>query len=139
MAINSLDAIDIIFGGVLPIMQNTKKPNGSVYKVQRPINSVKEDIVVTGLALNRDTGFQNGVLNVNIHVQNLSITSGGITDNSQPNISRIKELTAIIETLIGDIYGDYYSYEIDQDNLFIEEKSSYNNIRVTFRALNQPD
>jgi hypothetical protein len=136
MAINSLEAIDILFEALKEILLDVAKPNGGVHKQKRPINSTKEDIVINSLPIDRNTGFQNGVLNVNIHVPNLSVTTGGVLDNTVPNLTRIKDLTKKVEAIIADVYADDWSYEVQQDNFFEEEKSSYNNVRVQFRALN---
>ncbi len=131
---NSLEALDILYKAVKPIMNDIQKPSGGVYKHQRPLNSEREDIVVNSLAMGREKGIQQGVLNVNVHIPNLLFSNNG--DNTQPNHARILYLTKAIETLIEEVYGDDYNFHIDQDNIFQEDKSSYNNIRVTFYSLN---
>ncbi|WP_256013110.1 hypothetical protein [Desertivirga xinjiangensis] len=136
----SLDALQILYITTKnALFYNTSKPNGDIYKQQRPLNSRKEDVVVNGLPLNRDD-IQRGVLNVNIYVPNLRLTVNKVTDNSQPNLIRLKELADIFNGYflneVWDEHGDY-CFKIQQDNIFEDEYNQhYVNFRVEFYSAN---
>ena len=109
---------------------------GSLTKHRRLANSTKEDVVVNGLVLN-NAQLQRGIINVNIHVPNISIPlSGGGFDNSQPNSVRINNLTNAVIPLLKDQWGSDYNFDIEQITLITEDKSSFNNIRIEFQSIN---
>lgn len=109
---------------------------GVMAKNVRPTNSTKEDIVINSLAT-VNTQLQTGIVNVNIHVPNLTITlTGGGVDQSTPNHNRINQLTQLAIPYLKDIWGDDWDFDIEQMNLIREEKSSFQNIRIVFQSLN---
>lgn len=104
---------------------------GSVYPLNRPVNSEKEDIVIKTLALNAEQE-QEGVINVNIHVPNLVLEG----DNTQPNRSRFNEIgNACIDAL--DYYvGASFSLKIEEPGLIMQDKDKwFMNIRVRYESV----
>jgi hypothetical protein len=104
---------------------------GAIYELNRPFNSLKEDIVVGTLAMNADQ-IQEGVFNVNIHVPNLALTN----DSTQPNTPRFRVILDKCMEVLKDVYGFDYSFDVstpgipyrDGDNWFV-------NIRVEWISL----
>lgn len=132
---SNLTAVDILFSHIkgTPLASAI---TGSILKNRRIANSLKEDVVINSLAITNDQ-LQRGVLNVNIHVPNNSIPDGtGGFDNSYPNSDRLNYLTSLAVPLLKDVWGTDYNFDIEQIHLITEEVSSFNNIRVTFNAIN---
>lgn len=109
---------------------------GVMTKNTRVTNSTKEDIVINPLAT-MNTQLQKGIVNVNIHVPNLTTNlSGGGMDQSTPNHNRINQLTNLAIPHLKDQWGPDWDFDIEQIILIKEDKSSFNNIRIVFQSLN---
>lgn len=137
--ITSLDAIDIIWQ-TLHGSSLASAVSGGIYKLSRPVNSIKEDVVINSITLNSDQ-LQEGVLNVNIHVPNLSLSIDGVVDNSQPNFSRLKTLTSIAVGILTDVWAvdGNYNFNVQEPGNPIEEpdiNQHYSNIRIEFISVN---
>lgn len=81
------------------------KPNGTLYRFQRPENSVTEDVVVDILGLNRDD-IQEGILKVNIFVPNRE-TLNPLTnerDFTLPNTARLEYLNRLAEDSLQNVW-----------------------------------
>ena len=63
----TLDTDEILFKVVKDAFTGLNL-NGGVYRMQRPLNSTKEDVVVNTITLSQDSSPQLGASNVNIHV-----------------------------------------------------------------------
>ena len=140
MTKTSLDALDILYRIVKnsEIIAGSARINGGLYKSQRPINSDKEDVVVNALPMNRNQ-VQEGLLNLNIYVPNQELTINGVTDLSQPNYTRIAALSAMISTLLNDVWeaSADYTFNIQQDTLFADDNNQhYQNFRIEFYSPN---
>lgn len=133
MKIN-LQAVDEVYGR-LNVPEVTEAITGILTKNNRPFNSDKEDIVISDLALNNDQ-LQRGIIVVNIHVPNLVLAGSQGTDTTQADHARLKALTEIVYPLLKDYWGLDYNMDIEQINLLTEEKSSFQNIRVEYYAIN---
>lgn len=136
----SLEAVDILYRYLndSELMTGKRKPNGGLYKNQRPLNSVSEDVVINALPLDREQ-LQYGIINVNIHVPNLIIKSGKQVDNTQPDYARLAELAGIASTLLDEVWHEQADYEfnVQSDHLLQDTDSSwYVNFRVEFRSVN---
>lgn len=132
------DAIDILWARMNSDLKGSI--SGGVYKLSRPLNSDKEDIVINSITLNA-AQLQEGVLNVNIHVPNLSINVNGVQDNTQPNFSRLKALTALAVSSLSDVWASLgeYNYTPQEPGNPLKEDgidSYYSNIRVEFFSVN---
>lgn len=119
--------------------------NSSVYQITRPINSVGESCVVNALPMNR-TQMQQCILNVNVFVPNIVLKnipnpdgSGSlIDDTSQPNLTRLAALGAIVEDTLSDYYGDGFNIEILSDEIVTEAGmiESYKNFKLLLYNIN---
>lgn len=136
----SLDAINILYLFIAgsELMTGIHKPNGGLYKQQRPINSVQEDVVINSITLNH-LQVQSGVLNVNIHVPNLALAMAGIVDTTQPNFARLTQLGAIASGLLNCVWepSGEWTFEVQQDNIFEDVNNQYYlNFRINFYSRN---
>lgn len=124
------DAINIIF----QVVNNSPLKsaiNGTVNKLKRPSGSDKEDIVINAIMLG-DTNFQEGVLNVNIYIPNLSVQK-----SSLPNTARLQVLSVLALTALQEVSGDDYSFWVSSQSIFEEVDINYHflNLRIEFRFL----
>ena len=131
---SNLEQIDIVYNRLKDSTLDDSI-TGSICKNVRPFASVLEDVVINSLAT-VNTQLQKGVMNVNIHVPNLLVNVSGGSNQSTPDHNRINALTLIAIGLLKDVWGDNWDFDIEQINLIMEEKSSYNNIRLVFQSLN---
>jgi hypothetical protein len=136
----SLDVVDILISVVMnsDLLTGPFKITGSLYKNRRPINSDKEDIVVNSLPINHEE-IQEGVLNINIYVPNLSLQINGVKDNSQADYARLKQLTAIASELLDEVWDQSgnWTFNIQQDNTFEDSNNQhYQNLRIEFYSPN---
>ncbi|GAA4338473.1 hypothetical protein GCM10023149_48460 [Mucilaginibacter gynuensis] len=140
MTRTSLDAVTLLYKHVKEseLITGAKRVNGGLYKGKRPINSTKEDVVINSLPLNY-AQLQEGVLNMNIYVRNLTLTLSGVTDNTQPDLARLSELTAIAIDFVREIDGPdaEYTFALQQDNLIEGDNNDhYVNLRIEFYSTN---
>lgn len=133
MKIN-LESVDDVFN-LINIAQVRNEISGVISKNVRPTNSNKEDIVINSLTLNNQQ-LQRGIVNVNVHVPNLQISTSTGIDNEVPDHTRLSFITKLIVPLLKDIWSDNWDIDIEQINLVREDKSSFNNIRVTYQSIN---
>lgn len=134
---NTFNLVDIIYLVLTANAAITSAITGKVYKNARPLNSDKQDIVVGSLPINAEQ-IQQAVMNVNVHISNLKISINGVQDNSQPNLIKLEEVTAlVIEGLKDKVFSDYW-FDIQQQNLFADEATNehYSNIRINFYSEN---
>ena len=104
--------------------------SGNVYKLSRPINSKKEDIVIIPLAMTADQ-MQRGIINVNVHVPNLDLPG----DQTQPNNPRLQEISSYVMSKLDDYYGFGYNFALDNAGEPARDQTGwYTNIRVEFNA-----
>ena len=133
-----LDVVDILraYLATSALMSDANKPNGGLYKYQRPLNSAKEDVVVNSLAQGRGQ-ISEGVLNVNIYVPNLTHPVVAKGDNTQPNVPRLKYLTNLASIALDEVYGEDYNFRVQQDNLFPDANNQhYVNLRIEITSIN---
>jgi len=107
---------------------------GSIAR-RRPINSEKEDIIVNSLPITF-TQLQRGIVNVNIHVPNIDKTNNGVTDTEYPDYVRLKELTQMAIPILKNFIGEGFYFQVQQEQIIEETKSSYVNIRLNIQAKN---
>lgn len=125
------DVIDILWS-LLNASPLKTAINGGVYKMERPLNSNVEDVVINTLPVNF-LQLQTGLANVNVFVPNL--LSGG---ESKPNTKRLKELSLLAVNALKDVWSDDYHLEVQQQTLIKDEESNqyFINIRVDFFNIN---
>lgn len=106
----------------------TSEITGELSMNRRPENSESEDVVIIPLS-NLNTYVQNGYINVNIYVKDLS--------NGMPNDDRLSLLadrvTGLIEASNTKPGESYFKMDIDNQIILPEERGcSYVNLRVKF-------
>jgi hypothetical protein len=109
--------------------------NGGIYKLQRPKDSVKEDVVINCLGMDGEQ-LQKGMVNVNVFVPDIPVNINGV-QQKQPNFSRLKVLSTLaISEATGRKSG--YWFDKDQDRIFKDDNSEqhFSNIRIRFYAIN---
>lgn len=112
----------------------SKEITGKLWKQERPVNSYQEDVVINSLPVN-NFQLQTSVINVNIHVPNLSIKNNDVQEKI-PNTVRLNQLFELAKIELTDVMiGDTY-FDIQQQILFTEEESSYINIRLEIFNIN---
>lgn len=131
---DTFDIDSLIYKAVnMPLI--TSAISGKVYKRSRPLNPDKVDIVVGSLPVNNEQ-LQRTVVNVNIHVPNLKLSINGITDNTQPDLVKLKTVTALVISALDDkAFTDYY-FDVQQQVLFEDGAEYYSNIRINFFSEN---
>ena len=99
--LHSLDYIDILWKELTDSIALTSGLSGGIYKLHRPINSNKEDIVIN--LITADNEFvQVGVCNVNLHIPMLP--------TQQPNIARMREVAKLVAAVINDGFNKKYTF-----------------------------
>ncbi|CVK17257.1 hypothetical protein Ga0061079_1344 [Apibacter mensalis] len=125
----NIEVIDLIYQILKPLEEGL---SGGIYKIQRPANSNKEDIVINSLIL-ASGDIQKGTFNINIHVPDLLIKFKNQTQN-QPDLKRLKELNKLVKSKIDEIYNEDYNLFVLWENTLkdIDAKNHYINIRIQF-------
>ena len=122
---------------VINVPDITTEISGGVYPWERPKNSDKEDIVINGLPITADQQ-QRGVFNVNIHVPNLKgLEINGNSDDTIPDITRLKFITNLVVSKIQMVDGQDYSFSVATGGQLIKDSDLnwYMNLRVNYFAL----
>lgn len=114
--------------------------NGDIYFLERPKNSVLEDIVINALPITNDQ-LQKGVFNVNIHIPNLeNVVINGEADETQPNIVKLMTVNKVVVELLADVVGESFHFSAQNGGYPIRDSDLtwYMNIRVDYYAV-QPN
>jgi hypothetical protein len=143
MSNTSLSALNMLYQHILHsvLLTDAKKPNGKLCKLERPLNSVLEDVVINSLGLNRED-VQEGVFNVNVYVPNLKLLRPNDADKSQPDTARLLYLSTLANTALGEgeeIWeaSGNYCFKLQQDQLYQDENNQhYMGYRVEFYLQN---
>lgn len=106
--------------------------SGGIWKGKRPQNSKLEDIAINALTVTK-TPLQRGLINVNIHVQNLEIPGEPI-DKTLPNTARLSELGQAVQSVLGDYYtaDGKTNLQIESDRVFEDGTNHFLNFRILF-------
>jgi hypothetical protein len=131
-----IDIVDSIYqlinvGSVLSTI------NGGVYADGRPDGSRKEDIVINCLPVTGEQ-LQRGVVNINCHAPNLSLTIDDQPDNSQPNRNKLKQMADAVILIVKDAIIDDMVTSVENVMMIEEENihEHYVNIRVAVNSIN---
>lgn len=103
------------------------------YRFTQPTKDLPDEFcVINSITLQGDLR-QDGVINVNIHVKNLTAP-----DNSQPNVTRLQELAKIYTTALNQKWGNNKSIQIEDSGRVRAETNNYHylNIRVRYSVFN---
>lgn len=134
--ITTLEVVDWIY---LLIDQSALKNEitGVVNKQNRPQNSNKEDCVINSLGIS-SAQLQEGVVNVNIYVPNITISSAGTQDLSQPDWKRLKHLTKVAVELLNEYWADDFHFILQNQTIIKDDESDshFVNLRLEVYANN---
>lgn len=133
-----LDMVSDAFS-ILNVTDVTTIITGNLYKLARPKNSQLEDIVINALPITGEQ-LQKGVFNVNVHVPNLSnIVIAGASDNRQPDVTRLGEISKIVVEKLRDVVGTDFHFSAQTGGLPIQDDDYtwYMNIRVTYYSVQE--
>lgn len=135
--LSAIEVINILYVHIknIVVVTGIKKINGSVYKMQRPINSDKEDIVINSLPIS-GSQIQEGVLNVNIYVPDIKLMNSDKTASTfLPNTARMTELSRLAINDLSEFWspdGDYV-FELENTGIYPEDNNQhYINLRIRF-------
>jgi hypothetical protein len=131
--ITTLEAVDGVFG-ILQASLLSSAISGKIYKHRRPLGSQQEDVVIGALPITGDQ-LQRGVLNVNLHVPGLKISTP-VGQDLQPDNVRMKELAGIAVGVLTDVWKDDYHFTVQQQTLIADGEDFYINIRINFFNVN---
>lgn len=127
------DVIDDMYQ-VLRTSQLKIAVNGSLYKMQRPDDSTKEDIVINALPI-VSGDIDECIVNVNIFVPDLHISIAG-KQQTQPDFARMKQLTDLGKLSLEEYSSQTFRYFIDNIGVFREQSINqhYINFRLSYGA-----
>jgi hypothetical protein len=123
--------IDILFAK-LKSSALASSITGGIYKLRRPADSKKEDVVINCLPAS-NTQLQKVIANVNIHVPDLNITLNSQPDTA-PHMIRLEALGIMASDILADNWTDSLNYDVQQE-VIIEDREAgdhYINIRIEF-------
>lgn len=121
---------------LLNITAVTSVISGSIYKGNRPADSILEDIVINTITLGDGTR-QHGVSNVNIYVPDIATTISG-KQQFLTNTARLITLANIVNPLLEETDGDDFVLWIDSTQIIDEPeiKQHFMNIRLEVQMYN---
>lgn len=134
--ITTLDLVNLVWQR-LNTSQLKTAINGGLYKHRRPTGSQTEDVVINSLSIN-NLDLQTAIVNVNIHVPNITIDVNGVQDSGQPGSERLEELTALAIPILSDVWAGDYNYDVQQQIIIEDQEAGdyYSNIRLEFFNIN---
>lgn len=131
--ISPLDAIDSIYT-LLKTSQLKNAITGGLYKVQRPDDSKKEDIVINALPVTPGD-INLCTVNVNVYVNDLQVSIGG-KPQQQPDFQRLKQLADLGKMSLLEYSSQVFKFEIANIGLIREESVNQHflNFRLEYGA-----
>jgi hypothetical protein len=106
---------------------------GNVYAGNRPLNSTLEDVAINTIALTQEYLPQLGTSNINIHVKDLDVKIGGVSQKMQ-NRARLKQILDAVLSVVraGMIQG--VGFTIENQTVIAESSINqhYVNIRINW-------
>lgn len=131
-------AIDELYNYIVNVNPALKNAiNGQIYKYERPIDSVKEDVVINALPIDNEQ-LQYGILNLNIFVKDIQQTINGKV-NWFLNEEKIQQLAEIAQGMfVNDLWIGQYSFTIQQIVPGDDEEANVGiaNFRIEYRSIN---
>lgn len=133
----TFDTDEILFGILNGSTAITSAITGGVYNGERPLNSLKEDVVVNTITLSQDSDPQIGTSNVNIHVPDKVVTIAGVQQTIE-NKARLKTLSvAVLDTIRNaKVKGLTMIVEFQTTIAEPETKQHFSNIRISWNIHN---
>lgn len=142
MSYSSIEIVNVLNQTIANsvLMSDAQKPNGSIYKDERPAGSLLEDLVVLALSFDRED-VQQGVLKLNIYVPNL-VFPDRPEDKYLPDTVRMLYLSRLANTALGEgeeIWdpSGKFCFEILMDKIeHNETREHYVSFDIQFYAIN---
>ena len=127
----TLDLVDVVWQ-LLNSSSLKGEITGGVYKLKRPLNSAKEDVVVNSLPVSNEQ-LQTAIVNVNVFVIDLEVGIEG-EKNTMPDIARLKQLAAMTVDILQDGIDGDYTWDVQQQTVIEDEGNDQHfvNIRLEF-------
>lgn len=136
--ITTLDILDIIYTQLATsdLVGTTNNITGSIYKLTRPMDSTKEDIVINCLPVTGDL-LQMATVNVNIYVPDFHATVDSVQQYF-PDLARLDTLAAKAITAVDNTNTAGYFFWVASQTIFVEEAihQHFINLRVEFKNIN---
>lgn len=135
--ITSIEVVDLQY----IFVSNSEIKNlitGDIYKLQRPDDSDKEDIVIGSIAVSSGS-IQPATININVHVPCITVKINGKTQK-QPNLKRMRELSKkLIEIFRGnkgvyldDVCSCWISNQTDIKEPNIDQWYTNNRVEIRY-------
>ena len=133
--ITLFDILDLVYSTLATSPVKTAI-NGGIYKLNRPDDSDKEDIVINVLPVTGDS-VQTCIVNVNVHVSDVSLSTES-KRQYQPNTVRMKAIADIAYTFLKQRYGSDYVLFVEDQAVYQEKEINqhFYNLRIRFRKHN---
>lgn len=128
----TFDAISIIYK-VLKQDVSTQI-SGDIYKLVRPLNSKKEDIVINALPASEGL-LQELALNINCYVPDIEVNVNGQVDKL-PDTKRMNEVALLVIDAVEDVSNDDNHFFITNQAVIQDQAGHYVNIRLMFLFTN---
>lgn len=105
------------------------------FKYRAPDNQKGEYIVINPL-VSVGNQEQNTTLNINVYVDNLTLSINGKTDNSQPNHVRLTQLQKQLVALVNDNWKQSGLITVTSQDTFYESGVTFFNLQINFKNFN---
>jgi len=114
----------------LPVI--TTGLTGKIYQFKRPLNSKLVDIVIGIQGIDNEQ-FQQGTVNVNVHVPNL------ISDSTMPDLETLDRLSTLLMPLLDTQYrNDFYTIVASPSVIYQDtDGSHFANIKVDYYSIQE--
>jgi len=133
----TLSAVDDVYDA-LKASPLASEITGKIFKDRRVANGATEDVVINSPTVNA-AQLQQGLVNVNIHVPNIIVKQNGVSDDTQPNHARLRELALMAAGILKDNVSGDASFNLQQIvGPLLDEvaKDHYVNIRLDYFNIN---
>ncbi len=126
---SSFRVLDALYG-LVNVSAVKNVITGKVFSISVPDGDQKENVSIRTLT-NSNTYLQEGYVNLNIHVKEIS--------SGRPNLKRFRELIDIIIPLVKDVRVDTFSFEIEDDKGVFKDQNQdsmyFYNLKIKFQTI----
>lgn len=128
----TLDAISIIFKVLKQDVSS--QISGDIYKLVRPLNSVKEDIIINALPVSEGL-LQELALNINCYVPDIEVNVNGQVEKF-PDTKRMNEVALLVIEAVEDVSNDDNHFFVTNQAVIQDQAGHYVNLRLMFLFTN---
>lgn len=118
---------------VAALQESGEKISGRIIVGERPDGRDVEDIVINCMSLSQYPPPQKGIFNVNIHVPDLAVKIGKMSQNVA-NTDRIEALNAVVVTALKTMEHEATLSYVSSVLTMKDVNDHYSNIRVEWTA-----